>query len=137
MDNIQKAITMAGHVIMFLIALSIGINLYQTLMNVSDSVLLSSEEFSQRAEQAKYNMDEDFTRTITKAEVIGTLISFAEGNGFVANSIVIDGNTFTKANIKDIFYVQNLNNKVTHSKYKVSYAFSSDGSTVSVEYTGI
>jgi len=137
LDNIQKAITMAGHVIMFLIALSIGINLYQTLINVSDSVLLSSEGYSQRAEQAKYNMDEDFTRTITKAEVIGTLISFAEGNGFVANSIVVDGTTYTKAHVKNIIYAQNLNSKVTHSQYKVKYDFSSDGSTVKVVYTGI
>ena len=52
MDNISKVIVMAGQVMVFLTAASIGIMLYTTLINTQNVVLTSSENFSQRAERA-------------------------------------------------------------------------------------
>ena len=58
MDNISKVIVMAGQVMVFLTAASIGIMLYTTLINTQNVVLTSSENFSQRAERASFNVSE-------------------------------------------------------------------------------
>ena len=101
MDNVSKAIVMAGSVLMFILGVSSGIFLYTTLMEANDSILTSSERFSNSAEYFVEG-SESTTREISAAEVAGNIISLENSNGFLYEKIMIDGVEKKKDKVKEI-----------------------------------
>ena len=69
MENAQKALIMAGSVLMFLIAISVAIYSYNIVMDVNDSILTSSANNDRNAEFFVSN-SVDVERYATKAEII-------------------------------------------------------------------
>ena len=79
---------MAGEVLMFLVAVSVGIYLYQTLIYAQDSILISSENYSREAEHTA--IDVDTVRKVKKDEVILTIINMIEStNTFEASEVIV------------------------------------------------
>lgn len=133
MENMQKALIMAGSVFMFVIAISVAIFSYNTVRDVNDSILTSSERYATTAEYF-IEETEDVTRYATKAEVIMAIYSMAD-NDFVASEIRVDGTSFkaekllTTTGIDEI--ERNIKNKIINSQYSVSYGFNNLSGAVS------
>lgn len=92
MENLQKALIMAGSVFMFVIALSVGIFSYTTVTDVIDTIMTTSEN-NDRASEYFIEDNLDVTRSVTKAEVIDTILSMM-GNDFTADGVIVRWNNF-------------------------------------------
>lgn len=127
MENMQRALIMAGSVFMFIIAVSVAIFSYDTVMDVAKSILTSSEQYSRQSEYFVENT-EDVERYVTKAEIIMAIYSM-EDIDHVADTIKIDGLNyiFKKSDFSSIKGRNNIENNIKHIKeglYSVSYNFS-------------
>jgi len=73
MDNLSDAIIMAGQVLMFMVAVSLGIIYYSNFQTTVGKMLTSSEKNSLNSEF--YKTQQYFERYATKAEVINAILS--------------------------------------------------------------
>ena len=126
MENIQRALIMAGSVLMFLIAVSVAVFSYTTITGVIDSILTSSDR---NARTAEYFIEDtlDVTRYSTKAEVIMTILSM-EDTDFTASEVIVDGYSFKKSSFDTIAgrdgVESNISSKVKFNNYIMSYNLS-------------
>lgn len=82
MENMNRAIIMGGQVLIFIVALSAAVFLYQTLINTQDTILIASDSYSREAEHLSSN--EDYTRIVKGSEIYGTLLSAIESTDMSA-----------------------------------------------------
>lgn len=138
MENMQKALIMAGSVFMFVIAISVAIFSYNTVREVNNSILTSSENNARTAEYFIANT-EDVERYATRAEVIMAILGM-ESNGYVADKIVVGSETFRKEDFTQTERKNKIEKKLKNIKegnYSISYKFdeSSGKSEVTMTYT--
>lgn len=126
MENIQKALVMAGSVFMFVIAMSVAVFSYTRVTDVIDKILSVSDY---NARTAEYFIEDtlDTTRYATKAEVIMTVMSM-KSNDFSADTIVVDGTTFNKIDFSTVSGTNTIEKKIkgiTSQNYTIQYEFNS------------
>ena len=129
---------MAGSVFMFVIAISVAIFSYNTVREVNNSILTSSENNARTAEYFIANT-EDVERYATRAEVIMAILGM-ESNGYVADKIVVGSETFRKEDLTQTERKNKIEKKLKNIKegnYSSSYKFdeSSGKSEVTMTYT--
>lgn len=95
MENAQKAVIMGASVFMFVVSLSIAIYLYSSISYNVDSILTTSENFNRTAE---YFLKDDINivRSISKAEVIMSIIDLYNSTGYKYEKIIVNGIVFEK-----------------------------------------
>ena len=131
MDNLSRAIIMAGEVLLFVTALSISVVLYTTLINTQDTVLLAASRYSQKAEQANYKTEDEGKRSVKGEEVIWTVLSLLDDKNYVAEKVIVRGTAYSriskeeKNKIKEANLFQRIN---VNDEYMPSY--SADGKTI-------
>ena len=123
MENMNRAIIMAGHVMLFIVAVSIGVFLYSTLINTQNSILTSSEYYSREAEHLTSNTD--YARVVSRGEAIALVLSLLDDNSYVANSVKVGTSTFKNdtSGDKNIIKQANLYGIVIEDGYDMSYNF--------------
>lgn len=138
MENMQKALIMGGSVFMFIIAISVAIYSYNTVREVNNSILTSSENNARTAEYFIANT-EDVEKYATRAEVIMAILSM-EGNDYVADKVCVGDKTFTKEALTQTEGRNDIEKRLKNIKegnYSISYEFdkSSEKSKVTIIYT--
>ena len=126
MENMNRAIIMAGHVMLFIVAVSIGVFLYSTLINTQDSILTSSEYYSREAEHL--TTDTDYSRVVSRGEAIALILSLLDDNSYVANYVNVGTSTFKNdtSGDKNAIKQANLYGAVIENGYDMSYNFNGD-----------
>lgn len=128
MENAQKALIMAGSVLMFLIALSVAVFQYNTVREIIGTILTVSENNDRTAEYF-VETDEDTERHATKAEVVMTIISMFNSSGYSASTVTVNGKSFS--NSDDRISVEEKIKDIPEGNYSISYSGSDGyGSTV-------
>ena len=97
MDDIGKALVMAGQVLMFAFAATIAIFLYNKLTANVDSIMLASD-YSNRGDSIVGVESTDYTRMATKAEVIMAILDLkSKAEKFETSNykVIVDGKEFT------------------------------------------
>ena len=94
MENMQKALIMAGSVFMFVIAISVAMFSYTVVTDVIDTILTTSDYNARSAEYFIENYT-DTTRYATRAEVIMTIMSMQDVD-YSTNVVRVDGVEFRK-----------------------------------------
>ena len=138
MENSYHALIMAGSVILFIVALSVGVYLYTKVLNTNNAILTQSEYYDKTAEEfevADYNAT--YYRKYTGAEVAMQIISMYEGKDFAPTKISVLGDWYDGTN-KGERYIKNNRDRIkaianSTSLYKASFSFS--GSDVIVTYS--
>lgn len=136
MENMQKALIMAGSVFMFVIAISVAIYSYSTVTDVVESIMTSSE-YNDRSSEYFIENSLDVTRTITKAEVINTLLSMADVD-FTADGIVVGEMVFKKSDFSTYAGRRGIENAIagiTVANYTISYDFTRVPNEIYVVFT--
>ena len=82
MENINKALIMGGQILIFVVGISVGIFLYQTLINTQENILIASEEYSRDSE--RLSRDENYDRIIKGSEILGTIMASIENTDMSA-----------------------------------------------------
>ena len=134
MENMQKAIIMAGSVFMFIIAISVAMISYSTVQDVIGQILTASERNARTAEYF-IEISEDTERYATRAEVIMAIYSMQDKD-YSPDIIKVAGATFKKEDFKTVSGKNQIYNAVKHipeGTYSIEYNFSVSGVT-SVEY---
>lgn len=124
MENMQKALIMAGSVFMFVIALSVAMYSYTVITDVIDTILTTSDY---NARSAEYFIEDtiDTIRYASKAEVIMTIMSM-KGNDYSVDKVLVDGLLFEKTGFNSADGTDKIetNLKNIHSvSYAISYDF--------------
>ena len=139
MENLQKALIMAGSVFMFIIALSVAVYSYTVITDVIDTILTTSDSNARSAEYFVANTV-DTTRYSTKAEVVMTILSM-EGNDFTASKVLVDGFAFEKSSFSTVEgrnkIEANISNKVVSKNYEVSYDLSDTANPIVIFKTAV
>lgn len=136
MENLQKALIMAGSVFMFVIALSVAVFSYTTVTNVIETIMTTSEN-NDRSSEYFIGNNVDVTRNITKAEVINTILSM-DGVDFTANGVVVNGMTFKKEDFATYAGREKIENniaRITGENFSISYNFTIVPNEIYVVYT--
>lgn len=135
MENMQKALIMAGSVFMFVIAISVAIYSYNIVMEINDSILTSSANNNTTAEYFTA-LAEEVERYATRAEIIMAIYGM-EKTDYTATKITVNGLTF----LKEDFFIEGGRKKIEDNiakisdiKYSVSYNFMAKGN-VEVMYS--
>lgn len=97
MENAQKAIIMGASALLFVISISVTIYMYTSVTSTINNILTSSENNSQVAEYF-IERDEDTTRTVSKAEVVMSIIDLYSSTGYKYDDIYVNGERFRKGN---------------------------------------
>lgn len=79
MENASNAVIMAGSILIFVIALSIAVFLYNSIISTNNQVLTSSEYYDRAAEGIGANVD--VTRKISGAEVANEILDMVNKRG--------------------------------------------------------
>ena len=79
MENTSNALLMAGAILLFVFALSVGVYLYSKIFEINDSILTTSEKYNNTAEDFNLNYvdTDDITRTISSAEIANQILEMA------------------------------------------------------------
>ena len=86
---------MAGAIIVFVVAASIGIYTYSRILYANDKILTESEYFDRTAESFSSLMYADDTdRVYTGAEIAMQIINMYEGKDFAYKKITVNGTVF-------------------------------------------
>ncbi len=95
MENSYHAIIMAGAILIFMVAVSIGILTYTRIIEANNAILTESEFFDMNSENFKLNGEsEDTDRVYSGAEVVMQIINLYEGKDYTYNSITVKGRTY-------------------------------------------
>jgi len=134
MENMQKAIIMAGSVFMFIIAISVAMISYNTVQDVIGQILTASER---NARTAEYFIEttNDTERYAKKEEVIMAIYSMHD-NDYSPDTVRVAGATFKKEDFKTVSGKNQIDSAVKHipeGTYSINYYFSASG-TATVEY---
>ena len=141
MENIQRAIIMAGEVFLFVLALTVGIFLYSTLINTQETILVVSERNNRRAETTNTNLTGSYRRIAKGSEAVWAVLSMLDDVNYVADCVDV-----TTAGGHKAFYKSSRNEIkgfdlktfIGNSNYEVDYQFDypvgSDVPTVTVFY---
>ncbi len=149
MENAYHALIMAGAIIVFVVATSIGLYTYNRILYANDQILTESEYFDRTAENfALSQFANDTDRVYSGAEVAMQVINMYEGKDFSFKKITIAGvGTFRAPTIASD--AEGLNNMATEqmnsvapslesirsSEFIVSSLTYEEGKGVSVNYT--
>ena len=110
MENASNAIIMAGAVLIFVIALTIGVLMYTRIIDVNDMILTNSEQYSRTAESLAWD-DSDIERVIPGAEVANQILEMAKASNnsqssdFHYNRIEVLSYKFTPDILKNTYGV--------------------------------
>lgn len=131
MENMQKALIMAGSVFMFIIAISVAILSYNTVQGVIEQIMTASER---NARAAEYFIEEvtDTERYATKAEVVMAIYSM-QGIDYSADEILVAGKSFKKGDFSKPGgrkTIENAIKDISEGEYSLEYDFSTSGKTV-------
>ncbi len=113
MENASNALIMAGAILIFVIAISIGVMMYTRVLDVNDMILTNSEHYNRTAESLSENYD--IERPIPGSEVVNQILEIAkasnnsQGSDFHYNSITVEGIGLNEA--YKVFSEENLKNK--------------------------
>ena len=79
MENTSNALLMAGAILLFVFALSVGVYLYSKIFEINDSILTTSEKYNNTAEDFNLNYvdTDDIRRTIPSAEIANQILEIA------------------------------------------------------------
>ena len=148
MENSSKALIMGGHVLIFLVAITTGIFLYQTLIATQDTILISSESYSRESEHL--SSDENYNRIVKGSEIFGTLMSGIESvdmsavirkDDYTPDRILVNGKTIDIQSFKEQYNGTYMASSIPQSElfkklagvsidetvdYKLSYTFSNE-----------
>lgn len=122
MENMQKALVMAGSVLMFIIALSVGIYSYTSVTETVKSLLSISEN---NARTAEYFVEDqlDVERTITRAEVVQTILSMKDKD-YTADQVNVNGSIFNKTDFltpSGTYEIERKLKNIPNLNYSISY----------------
>ncbi len=118
MENFQKALQMAAAVFLFVIAATTSVFLYSTLITNTEKIIVISDNNRTSSEYA-IPEDGDYSRKITRDEIIMTILDFENNTSYYNKIIVKDNNkdyTFTNNDPSDLLSVSS-NNKYTCNYY--------------------
>ena len=96
MENLYEAFIMGGSVLLFIIALTVGVYSYTKILNVNNIILTKSEYYDKAAEgieQADYG--ETYEREFSSEEVVAQVINLFENRDFVFNRIIVHAGSYT------------------------------------------
>lgn len=134
MDNFQKALYIGAAAFLFVIAASISIALYSSLIEGSKNVMLASDASRNSVEYATVISD-DVTRKIYKDEIIMTILDFEKNSSFIDTiKIVRNSNEYIFSDNTNDFttWLQNSNDT---DEYISSYVVNSIDGTGTLIYT--
>lgn len=100
MDNSFKAFIMAASVILFIIAVSVGVLSYSRVLDATDSILTSSEKFTMTAESFE-EREIDTTREIPGSEVVFSILNMRDSMDYTFTRIYVDGVLFTAEDLDE------------------------------------
>lgn len=126
MENAQKAIIMAGSVFMFVIAVSIAIYSYNTVIYVVESILTASEQYDQNVEGYGV-VEDDVERYATQAEVVMTILSMQDAD-YTASKIIVK-----RSNGSELEFTKGTGAELDDNLYKIEDGSYSVNSTSTVE----
>ena len=98
MENLYEAFIMGGSVLLFIIALTVGVYSYTRVLNVNNKILTRSEYYDQAAEGIEEtDFGKTYIRVFSPEEVVNQIISLFENRDFVFNRIIVHAgsNTYT------------------------------------------
>lgn len=126
MENMQKALIMAGSVFMFVIALSVAMYSYTVITDVIDTILTTSDY---NARSAEYFIEDyiDTTRYASRAEVIMTIMSMKDDD-YSPDKVEVTGVSFDFektdfASTDGANDIERQLKNITSPQYLVSYRF--------------
>lgn len=134
MDNFQKALYMGAAAFLFVMAASVSIVLYSSLIESSKNVMLASDASRNSAEYATV-INGDFDRKIHKDEIIMTILDFEKNSSFIDTiKIVRNSNEYIYNNSTNDFktWLQNSNDT---DEYISSYIVNSIDGKGTLIYT--
>lgn len=105
MENSYNAIIMAGAVLLFVIAVSVGVYLYGKLIQTNDAILTNSEYNDRTAENyALSQFAQDTERKFTGAEVAMQIINLYEGKDYSFKKIEVrtQGTSYSFPKVNEI-----------------------------------
>ncbi|MBQ9267761.1 MAG: hypothetical protein IJ217_05775 [Clostridia bacterium] len=96
MDNFQKALQMAAAAFMFVIAATVTIRLYSSLIQNTERIIVASDINNMASEYAIME-DRDYTRKIKKDEIIMTVLDIENNRSYLDSVEIIasNGSSFT------------------------------------------
>jgi len=128
MENAQKAIIMAGSAFMFVIAVSIAIYSYNTVIATVESILTSSEQYSQTVEGFTANEVKDVERYATREEVIMTILSMQDKD-YTPTTVYVNGKEYSKTTGAELD--DSLNKTyIPTGLYEISYNYDTEGNPI-------
>ncbi|MBR3280392.1 MAG: hypothetical protein IKI57_00915 [Clostridia bacterium] len=90
MENLSSAIVMGGSVLLFIIAISVAVYTYMSIMNTNDAILTTSEYYDRTAESYEVlDSYEDYIREYSGAEIAMQIISMFENRDYNFNEITV------------------------------------------------
>ena len=91
MDNAYHALIMGGAVLLFLIALSVGIYQYNKVIDATKSILTTSEYYDRTAEIYKEeDYGKNYSREYTGAEIAFQIISMYQNKDYSYKRIIVN-----------------------------------------------
>ncbi len=117
MENAYHALLMAGAILLFIIAVTIGVYTYSTILRTNGQILTVSEKYDRALENFDMSMYSDDTkRQYTGAEIIMQIVNMSEGKDYSYTRITVDGKVFQATKDAEGNYKLDLNSAL--SKYK-------------------
>lgn len=92
MDDIGKALVMVGHIILFILACTVSLYLYNNIITHIDVVMLS-KDFSNQGDSITGTTDTNVEREILPAEVVLSILDLKEKSS--GNSVIVNGDEYT------------------------------------------
>ena len=148
MENAYHAIIMAGAIIVFVVATSIGIYTYNRILYSNNQILTESEYFDRTAENfSDSQFAEDTDRVYSGAEVALQVLNMYERKDFSYKSITVNGVTYLAPNAPagdvglNVIANKEMNNissslqGLSSNEYVVTSQSYEDGKGVSISYS--
>ena len=119
MDNFQKALYMGAAAFLFVMAASVSIVLYSSLIESSKNVMLASDSSRNSAEYATV-INGDFDRKIHKDEIIMTILDFEKNSSFIDTIKIVRNGIEYSTNDFETWLQDSSNNDEYISSYIVN-----------------
>ena len=78
MENASNAIIMAGAILIFVVAITLGVIMYSRVLEANDMVLTNSEQYNKTAEGLSW--ENNIERTIPGSEVVNQILEMAKAS---------------------------------------------------------
>jgi hypothetical protein len=115
MENAYHALLMAGAILLFIIAVTIGVYTYSTILRTNGQILTVSEKYDRALENFDMSMYSDDTkRQYTGAEIIMQIVNMSEGKDYSYTRITVDGKVFQATKDAEGNYKLDLNSALSN-----------------------